>query len=124
MSHAVTVSPQSTSSFERSVQSLRSSGMVRLDDVEAAALAAAIDGVVAESVELFGSRTDPASRGGDIDVFILTSAPRFETARRVSSRFFMHCEERIDVSEASGRSGPSGSAARCGSRATPAGARS
>jgi hypothetical protein len=70
---------------------------VRLDDVEAAALAAAVDGIVAESVELFGSRTDPASRGGDIDVLILTSAPRFETSRYVSSRFFMHCEERIDV---------------------------
>jgi len=97
MSHAVTVAPQSASSFERSVQSLRAAGMVRLDDVEAAALAAAVDGVVAESVELFGSRTDPASRGGDIDVLILTTAPRFETARRVSSRFFMHCEERIDV---------------------------
>ena len=63
----------------------------------AAALAAAVDGIVAESVELFGSRTDPASRGGDIDVLILTSAPRFETSRCVSSRFFMHCEERIDV---------------------------
>ena len=62
-----------------------------------AALAAAVDGIVAESVELFGSRTDPASRGGDIDVLILTSAPRFETSRCVSSRFFMHCEERIDV---------------------------
>jgi hypothetical protein len=97
MAHAVTIPPQSAASFERSLRPLRSAGLVRLDDVEAAALAAAVDGIVAESVELFGSRTDPASRGGDIDVLILTSAPRFETSRCVSSRFFMHCEERIDV---------------------------
>ncbi len=97
MSQAVTIPPESDASFERSLASLRAAGAVRLDDAEAAALAAAVDGIVAESVELFGSRTDPASRGGDIDVLIVTSAPRFETARRVSSRFFMHCEERIDV---------------------------
>jgi hypothetical protein len=30
-------------------------------------------------------------------LLILTDAPRFETARWVSSRFFMNCEERIDV---------------------------
>lgn len=33
----------------------------------------------------------------DIDILILSKAPRLETARRVSSRFFLHCEERIDV---------------------------
>jgi hypothetical protein len=70
---------------------------VRLDDLEATALAEAIDGVAASSVELFGSRTDPAGRGGDIDLLILTDAPRFETARRVSCRFLMDCEERIDA---------------------------
>lgn len=97
MSHVVTALPQSAAAFERSLASLRAAGLVRLDDAEAAALAAAVDGVVAESVELFGSRTLAASRGGDIDLLILTSAPRFETARQVSSRFFMQCEERIDV---------------------------
>ena len=51
----------------------------------------------ADAIELFGSRTDPASRGGDIDLLILTNASRFETARQVSRRFFTHCEERIDV---------------------------
>lgn len=97
MSHVVAVPLQSAAAFERSLRSLRTAGLVRLDDAEAAALAAAVHGIVADSVELFGSRTDPASRGGDIDLLILTSAPRFETARRVSSRFFLHCEERIDV---------------------------
>jgi hypothetical protein len=82
---------------EKSLAHLRSLGLVRLDNAEAAALAAAIDGVAAGSVELFGSRTDPSSRGGDIDLLILSAAPRFETARRVSNRFFLHCEERLDV---------------------------
>jgi predicted nucleotidyltransferase len=97
MSHAVTVPLQSAASCERSLRSLRAAGHLRLDDVEIAVLAAAVDGVAADSVELFGSRTDPASRGGDIDLLILTRAPRFETARQASRRFFTHCEERIDV---------------------------
>jgi hypothetical protein len=97
MSHGVTVPLQSAALFERALEPLRAAGLVRLDDAEAAALAASLDGVVAGSVELFGSRTDPASRGGDIDLLILTAAPRFETARRVSTVFFADCEERIDV---------------------------
>jgi len=97
LSHASVGSIQSAAAFERSLQPLRAAGLVRLDDAEAAALAAAVDGLVADAVELFGSRTDAAGRGGDIDVLILTSRPRFETARRVSTRFFRHCEERIDV---------------------------
>ena len=97
MSHAVTVPIHSAASCERSLMALRMAGLVRLDDAEAAALAAAVDGVAAEAIELFGSRTEPASRGGDIDLLILTSAPRFETARQVSRRFFAQCEERIDV---------------------------
>jgi hypothetical protein len=97
MPPTVTGTAQSAAAFEKSLRSLRRSGTVRLDDVEAAALAAAVDGVVADSVELFGSRTDPAGRGGDIDLLVLTTAPRFATARRLSTRFFMQCEERIDV---------------------------
>ncbi|MFM8290543.1 MAG: hypothetical protein ACKOOF_06510 [Planctomycetaceae bacterium] len=97
MSRAVTVPIQSAAACERSLGSLRAAGLVRLDDAEAAALAAAVEGVAADAIELFGSRTDPASRGGDIDLLVLTSAPRFETARQVSRRFFTHCEERIDV---------------------------
>jgi hypothetical protein len=97
MVHASAPPVQSAASLAGSLQSLRAAGLVRLDGLEAAALAAAVDGVAADSVELFGSRTDPASRGGDIDILILTSAARFETARQVSSRFFLNCEQRIDV---------------------------
>lgn len=88
---------QSAATCLRSLSRLRRAGAVRLDDIEAAALAAAIDGIHAYSVELFGSRVNPARRGGDIDLLILSDSPRFETARRVSSQFFLHCEERIDV---------------------------
>ena len=97
MPNAVTSPLQSASAVSRSLGSLRAAGRIRLDDVEAAALAVAVEGVSADSIELFGSRTDPSGRGGDIDLLILTAAPRFDTSRRVSSRFFMNCEERIDV---------------------------
>lgn len=97
MPNAVTSPLQSATAVSRSLGSLRAAGKIRLDDVEAAALAAAVEGVSADSVELFGSRADPASRGGDIDLLILTAAPRFDTARKVSIRFFLDCEERIDV---------------------------
>ena len=88
---------QTATECEGSLSRLRKAGRVRLDDLEAQALVAALDGVAAHSVELFGSRTDPGRRGGDIDLLILSAAPRLETARRVSNRFFLNCEERIDV---------------------------
>jgi predicted nucleotidyltransferase len=88
---------RASSGLAQTLGALRASRAVRLDDAEISALAAALDGVSASSVELFGSRTDPTARGGDIDILILSDAPRLETARRVSSRFFTHCEERIDV---------------------------
>src|ERR1035438_6593458 len=68
----------------------------RLDTEEAAALAAALADVPGEAW-LFGSRLDPARRGGDIDVLVLTEAPAFETSQRIATRFFSRCEEKIDV---------------------------
>lgn len=97
MATTVPAPRHSAAAWAEALGRLREQGRVRLDDVETTALAGALDGVVAESVELFGSRTEPFGRGGDIDLLILSSGPRLETARRVSSRFFMGCEERIDV---------------------------
>jgi hypothetical protein len=76
---------------------LRAAGQVRLDDLEVLGLAAALEGIEADAIDLFGSRVDPSARGGDIDVLVMTAAPSLETARRISTRFFTRCEERIDV---------------------------
>lgn len=81
---------QTSSGIAQTLNALRACQALRLDDAEISALAAALDGVSAFSIELFGSRTDSAARGGDIDILILSDAPRLATARRVSSRFFMH----------------------------------
>jgi uncharacterized protein len=97
MATASGTSIQASSGLAESLRALRAARVVRLDDAEVSALAAALDGVSASSVELFGSRVDGTARGGDIDVLILSDAPRLATARRVTTRFFMHCEERIDV---------------------------
>lgn len=97
MTTASGTSIQTSSGLADSLRALRAARVVRLDDAEVSALAAALDGISASSIELFGSRTDVTARGGDIDVLILSDAPRLATARWVTTRFFMHCEERIDV---------------------------
>jgi hypothetical protein len=76
---------------------LRDSGAVRLDAQEAEALAAALDGIPADALDIFGSRVEPGSRGGDIDILLFTAAGPLETARHVSIRFFSCCEEKLDV---------------------------
>lgn len=76
---------------------LRRTRRIRLDDAEADALVAALDGVPADRAELFGSRTRPDARGGDIDVLLLASGAPQEVARTVRCRFFAACEEKIDV---------------------------
>lgn len=75
---------------------LRQTGAIRLDAEEAAALAAALQGIPGEAW-LFGSRVEPLRRGGDVDVLLLTDQPAFETSQTVATRFFSRCEERIDV---------------------------
>lgn len=69
---------------------------VRLDAEEVAALTEALRDVPGE-VWLFGSRTEPSRRGGDIDILVLTDQPAFETSRTIATRFFSCCEEKIDV---------------------------
>jgi predicted nucleotidyltransferase len=69
---------------------------LRLDGEEIRAIEHALQGIAAP-VYLFGSRAESARRGGDIDLLVLTDAPGFETSRRVATRFFARCEEKIDV---------------------------
>ncbi|MDP2810861.1 MAG: nucleotidyltransferase domain-containing protein [Rhodocyclaceae bacterium] len=69
---------------------------VRLDAEEVEALSDALRDVPGE-VWLFGSRTEPSRRGGDIDILVLTDQPAFETSRAIATRFFSRCEEKIDV---------------------------
>lgn len=76
---------------------LQRAGRVRLDDDEIDALAYALEDVPASRVALFGSRAQPHRRGGDIDLLVLSSAPAFEASRRIATRFFSRCEEKIDV---------------------------
>ena len=69
---------------------------MRLDRAEREALRAALSCVDGE-VYLFGSRVDDARKGGDIDLLVLSSESSFELSRAISTRFFSHCEEKIDV---------------------------
>lgn len=69
----------------------------RLDGEERAALAAALAAVGSPRAYLFGSRADPAKRGGDIDLLVFSDADPFELARRIATEFFARCEEKIDV---------------------------
>lgn len=68
---------------------------MRLDRHERAALSKATEGL--REVYLFGSRTDDAARGGDIDLLVFSDQPPFDLARRISREFFLACEEKIDV---------------------------
>ncbi len=86
-----------SSQVKTQILALRQAGSVRLDDEETNALAYALDGISSARVVLFGSRVEPHRRGGDVDVLILTDASAYETSKRVATRFYSRCEEKIDV---------------------------
>lgn len=76
---------------------LRQLGRLRLDLQESQALAYALAHETGVDVAVFGSRTQPDRRGGDIDLLVLGKVPEFETSQRIATRFFSRCEEKIDV---------------------------
>jgi len=70
---------------------------MRLSAEEIRALREALDGLPIERAFLFGSRTDDARRGGDIDVLLYSRAPSFPLAHEASSRFARALEAKLDV---------------------------
>ncbi|CAG0932974.1 MAG: hypothetical protein EFKGCFLK_01744 [Rhodocyclaceae bacterium] len=70
---------------------------MRLSKEEIRALRAALDGLPIEGVFLFGSRADDARRGGDIDLLLYSRAPAFALAHKVSSRFALALDAKLDV---------------------------
>jgi predicted nucleotidyltransferase len=78
------------------MMSLENVDNVRLDLVEREALVHALADVTDE-VYLFGSRTNPTGRGGDVDIVVFSEQESFELSRKIARRFFLKCEEKIDV---------------------------
>ena len=69
---------------------------MRLDNLQKKALQNAVKDVNGD-VYLFGSRVDDTKRGGDIDLLIFSEEDPFKLSQEVSVKFFMECEEKIDV---------------------------
>lgn len=72
---------------------------MRLDAKESAAITSAVKELDADAeIYLFGSRTDPEKRGGDIDILImsqkLTSSDKISILRRI---YEMIEEQKIDL---------------------------
>lgn len=69
---------------------------LRLDKTEKKALLHAVD-ELEEEVYITGSRLNPDGKGGDIDILIFSNQNSLELSRKVSRKFFLECEEKIDV---------------------------
>lgn len=83
--------------LHQTLSRLSKDGRVRLDQQEIDALAYALEGLTPARMALFGSRVEPDRRGGDVDLLILSDEPAYELSKRVATRFFSRCEEKIDV---------------------------
>ena len=69
---------------------------VRLDNCERRALIRALKDIDDE-VYILGSRLELSKKGGDIDLLIFSKRKKLDLSRKISRRFFMECEEKIDV---------------------------
>ena len=87
---------QSTERIFKEILQVEMLENVRIDAAEKAAIIHAIKDLD-EDVYMFGSRLDKLKRGGDIDLLIYSSQNGLELSEKVSRRFFMECEEKIDV---------------------------
>lgn len=71
---------------------------MRLDEQEKKALKYALKDFHGD-IYLFGSRTDNAKRGGDIDILLVpeTASRPLKLTLEIQRKFFSQCEENIDV---------------------------